>query len=273
MVRSKFLRLTASAVETAVAIASPLWEFIIKSNLKLDVDVCVLTKGIVTIMSSFYIVLLAHGSERCALQKQENIIVLILDIEKQAWENWFEAGSTWKTWLQALLSAGPAVPAKGWALKAGTFLKQVFNRWPGPHSFLTFSVKCRRCSSGMISTHVVILQFCHVVRVCLIQSISLPCSTMSQKVAQWVGCRLDLFLPWQSLEGRSFSLCNNGEYGFSSGIWQEPKNPRFGTKASVTEPGGETWYNREPFASSALKIGEHKEKFFKPCLSPSEKVF
>lgn len=48
-------------------------------------------------MSSFYIVLLTHGSERRSLQKQENISVLILDIEKQAWENWFEAGSTQKT--------------------------------------------------------------------------------------------------------------------------------------------------------------------------------
>lgn len=97
MVRSTFLRLTASSVETATAIALPLQEFIIKNNLKLDVDICVLTKRIIIITSSFYIVLLTHRSERCALQKQENIIVLILDIEKQAWKNWFKAGSTRKT--------------------------------------------------------------------------------------------------------------------------------------------------------------------------------
>lgn len=40
-------------------------------------------------MSSFYIVLLTHGSERCALQKQENIIVLILHVQKLTLEIWF----------------------------------------------------------------------------------------------------------------------------------------------------------------------------------------
>lgn len=67
----------ASSVETATAIALPLQVFIMKSNVKLDVYVYVLTKRIIIIMSSFYIVLLSHRSERCALQDQENIIVLI----------------------------------------------------------------------------------------------------------------------------------------------------------------------------------------------------
>lgn len=70
----------ASSVENATAIALPLQVFIMKSNVKLDVYAYVLTKRIIIIMSSFYIVLLSHRSERCALQDQENIIVLILHV-------------------------------------------------------------------------------------------------------------------------------------------------------------------------------------------------
>jgi len=70
----------ASSVEIATAVALPLQVFIIKSNLKLDVYACILTKRIIIITSSFCIVLLTHGSERRALQKQKNVIALILHV-------------------------------------------------------------------------------------------------------------------------------------------------------------------------------------------------
>lgn len=59
-------------------------------------------------MSSFYIVLLTHGPERCALQKQGNITVLILHIQKLALESWFEVEGTRETLMAS--TAVLAVP-------------------------------------------------------------------------------------------------------------------------------------------------------------------
>lgn len=59
-------------------------------------------------MSSFYIVLLTHGSERCALQKQENIIVLILRVWKLALESWFEARVTLEMLMTSSVPSSPS---------------------------------------------------------------------------------------------------------------------------------------------------------------------
>lgn len=58
-------------------------------------------------MSSFYIVLLTHGSERCALQKQEHNIILILHLQKLALESWFEARGTLETLMASTALSSP----------------------------------------------------------------------------------------------------------------------------------------------------------------------
>lgn len=83
-VSSSFLRLMTSSEETMEAIALPLLEFIIKSNLEIHVFPRVLRKRIIIIISRST-VLLTRESERRALQKKENIILILLT-EKQAWE-------------------------------------------------------------------------------------------------------------------------------------------------------------------------------------------
>lgn len=93
----------ASSEESTEATALPLLKFIIKSYLlmidKIYVFPCVPRKRIITILSK-NIVLLTHGSERYALQKEENIIQVLLT-EKQACET----------------SAASTIPAKNCSLR------------------------------------------------------------------------------------------------------------------------------------------------------------
>lgn len=100
----------ASSVETTIAIALPLQVFIIKNSLKLAAHACVLRKRIIIIMRRFYIILLTNRSERCALQKQEHSIVLILYIQKLTLESWFDAGGTLETLMASTALFSPSSP-------------------------------------------------------------------------------------------------------------------------------------------------------------------